>query len=258
MKETVLESVLRRRLKTGRVLVPYLTAGIPSASGFKELIQATAPFADAIEVGIPFSDPIMDGPVIQAASARAIETGVTPDVTLELIGELSGAVSCPIVVMTYFNPVLRKGLERFVADAADAGVSGVIVPDLPLEESHELSDALASRSMAFIQMVAPTTTAQRAARLAKASTGFVYAVSRMGVTGEQSVLSTAAHEVVAKVRPFARVPILIGIGVSTADHAREATRSADGVIVGSAVMKRAMDADVEGLIDLLTGIREAI
>jgi len=253
-----LELRLKARLQKGHILVPYLTAGIPSVAGFKELFAAVAPLADAIEVGIPFSDPMMDGPIIQAASARAIESGVTPETSLDLIREVQRQDGVPVVVMTYFNVVFRRGVERFISQAHASGVAGLIVPDLPFEESEQISGPLQERSMACIQMVAPTTPAVRAAMLAEASTGFVYAVSRLGVTGERSSLSSVAEQVVAKVHPFAKAPVLVGTGVSGAEHAREATRSADGVIVGSAVMRRALEGDIEGVVTLLEQIRAAM
>lgn len=258
MSNVPLEIALRERLETGHILVPYLTAGIPSASGFKELFEAVAPLADAIEVGIPFSDPMMDGPIIQAASAKAIASGITPEASLDLIKEVVASAKKPVVVMTYFNLILRRGVERFITDADEAGASGFIVPDLPFEESDQMRAPLAERSMGFIQMVAPTTPDERAAKLAEASTGFIYAVSRLGVTGEQASLSSAAEQVVSRVRPYAKAPVLIGIGISNQENAREATRWADGVIVGSAVVKRAMEGDIAGVVTLLEQIRAAI
>ncbi len=250
---------LKQKVSEGRKLVvPYLTCGLPSPGEFVDLYVKLAESADAIEVGIPFSDPVMDGPVIQEASVRALEAGVTVDGCLGLIAEALKRTSTPAVVMTYYNPVHSAGLETFAEKAAAAGVSGLIVPDLPYEECAELDQALKDKGLALIQLVAPTTPAERASMLAAASRGWVYVVSRMGVTGLQDSLASASAEVVDRVKPHTDLPVLVGVGISTGELAGEACRVADGVIVGTAVVKRVLEDDLPGVVSLISSMREAV
>lgn len=250
---------LREKVASGRKLVvPYLTCGLPTPQEFVDLYVEMGAYADAIEVGIPFSDPVMDGPVIQESSTRALELGVTVDGCLGLVAQALKRSSTPAVVMTYFNPVHSAGLEAFAAKAATAGVAGLIVPDLPFEECAELNRALGDQGIALIQLVAPTTAGERASMLAAASRGWVYAISRMGVTGEQNALASAAAEVVGRVKPHTDIPVLVGVGISTPELAAEACRVADGVIVGSAVVKRVLADDLPAAIDLIRAMRDAI
>jgi tryptophan synthase alpha chain len=240
------------------LFVPYLTCGVPSPDEFLEVFGSLAEWADAVEVGIPFSDPVMDGPTIQASSMRAIELGMTLDRCFSLIAEAATASSVPVVVMTYFNPIHRRGVHDFAASLSKAGVSGVIVPDLPYEESEDLHDDLNDEGIAQIQMVAPSSSPQRAAMLASSSQGFVYAVSRLGVTGEQKALAAAASDVVGKIRPHTDIPVLLGIGITTGEQARQACEIADGVIVGSAIVGRVLSGDLASANALARQIREAI
>lgn len=249
---------LREKVANGRKLVvPYITCGLPTPQEFVDLYVELGAYADAIEVGIPFSDPVMDGPVIQEASARALELGVTVDGCLGLVAQALKRSSTPAVVMTYFNPIHSAGLEAFAAKAATAGVSGLIVPDLPYEECAELDRALSARGIGLIQLVAPTTPGERASMLAAASRGWVYAVSRMGVTGEQNTLASAAAEVVDRVKPHTDIPVLVGVGISTPELAVEACRVADGVIVGSAVVRKVLADDLPAAIKLIRAMRDA-
>lgn len=250
---------LRQKVAGGRKLVvPYLTCGLPTPGEFVDLYVELAQFSDAIEVGIPFSDPVMDGPVIQEASVRALETGITVDGCLGLVKQALKRTSTPAVVMTYYNPIHSAGLDSFAAKAATAGVSGLIVPDLPYEECSELDRALKSQSLALIQLVSPTTPAERASMLAGASRGWVYAVSRMGVTGLQESLASVAAEVVDRIKPHTDLPVLIGVGISTPELAVEACRVADGVIVGTAVVSRVLDEDLPAVVSLISSIRTAV
>ncbi|HVL50002.1 MAG TPA: tryptophan synthase subunit alpha [Actinomycetota bacterium] len=250
---------LRQRVSEGRKLVvPYLTCGLPTPGEFVDLYVELGAFSDAIEVGIPFSDPVMDGPVIQEASAKALEAGVTVDGCLGLVAEALKRCSTPAVVMTYFNPIHSAGIQRFAAKAATAGVSGLIVPDLPYEECDELDRALKDQGLSLIQLVAPTTPADRAAMLAAASRGWVYVVSRMGVTGLQNSLASAAAEVVGRVKPHTDLPVLIGVGISNDELAVEACKVADGVIVGTAVVKRVLEFDLPGVVGLVGSIDKAV
>src|SRR6266550_1223540 len=229
---------LERRLNEARaggrrLFVPFLTAGLPSPQRFVDLLSELATCADAIEVGIPFSDPVMDGPVITAASTRALEAGIGVDRCFDLIRDARRYAGVPIVAMTYYNPVHRMGVDAFTEALHQAGASGMIVPDLPFEESAALRAEAAQRGMAVVQMIAPTTPLERAAVLSRGSAGFVYAVSRLGVTGEQATLGGAALAVVVRIRPHTRLPVLLGIGISNGEQAAAAARVADGVIVVS-------------------------
>lgn len=259
MSDDALGSQLKEKIESGRkLLVPYITCGLPSPEGFVSLFRALGTYADAIEVGIPFSDPVMDGPVIQRSSVRALEMGMTVDGCLALVKEAVSGCSTPAVIMTYFNPVHSYGLARFAAAAASAGVSGLIVPDLPYEECAELDEALLKEGVALIQLVAPTTPAERASMLAAASRGWVYAVSRMGVTGARQALASSAAEVVGRVKPHTDLPVLLGVGISSPELASQAVEVADGVIVGAAVVGRVLEADLEGAVSLIEKMREAI
>ena len=242
-----LESRLRARRDAGRkLLIPYVTGGL--GSGWVDVVRAIADAgADAIEVGIPFSDPVMDGPVITAASTRALEAGIGVDRCFDLIRDARRYAGVPIVAMTYYNPVHRMGVDAFTEALHQAGASGMIVPDLPFEESAALRAEVAQRGMALVQMIAPTTPLERAAVLSRGSSGFVYAVSRLGVTGEQATLSGAALAVVVRIRPHTRLPVLLGIGISNGEQAAAAARVADGVIVGSAIVRLLEGADGDRL-----------
>ena len=258
-RETQLERRLVEAAAGGRKLfVPYLTAGLPSPQRFVDLIAELSISADAIEVGIPFSDPIMDGPVIQAASTKALQAGITIERCFDLIHTARRYAGVPLVAMTYYNPVHHLGAERFAEALSQAGAEGMIVPDLPFEESADLRGALGERGMGLIQMIAPTTPLERAALLARSSGGFVYAVSRLSVTGEQHALSGAALGLVVRIRPHTRLPVLLGIGISNGELAAAAGRIADGVIVGTAMMKRVLNGDPDGAVSLGREIRRSL
>jgi tryptophan synthase alpha chain len=258
-RETELERNLQEaRAGDRKLLVPYLTAGLPSPQRFVDLLAEVSSCADAIEVGIPFSDPIMDGPVIQEASTRALEAGMSVGRCFDLIRDARRYVSVPIVVMTYYNPVHHMGADAFLDALQGAGGTGMIVPDLPFEESGDLRAALGERGMALVQMIAPTTPLERAAVLARGSGGFVYAVSRLGVTGEQLSLSGAAQALVVRIRPHTRLPVLLGIGISGGEQAAAAAKIADGVIVGTAFVKRVLNGEPDGAVALAREIRRAI
>ena len=226
---------LRSRLDEGsKLLVPYVMSGAPERAAFPGALTAVAAHADAVEVGLPYSDPLMDGPVIAAAGERVIASGMGP---LDALDLASVPTPCPKIVMTYYNPIHHLGDKEFCARVSSAGVSGLIVPDLPLEESGSLRDAAAAEGLAWIPLVAPTSSPERVARITAAATGFVYAVSTLGVTGTREALSERAAGVVIRVREATDLPVLIGIGVSNAEQALAAVAAADGVVVGSAVVK---------------------
>lgn len=241
-----------------KLIVPYITGGLPNPDGFVATYRRLSEYADAIEVGMAFSDPVMDGPVIQEASVKALESGMTPAACFDLIARARRESQTPAVVMTYFNLIHSRGLLRFADEARAAGVSGLIVPDLPYEECSQLHAVLSERSMALIQLVAPTTSSQRAAMLAAYSSGWVYAVSRMGVTGEQQSLASSGTEVISRIKPHTDLPVLLGVGISTPEQAAEACRVADGVIVGSALLKRILAGNSDEAVKLIAAMRRSI
>ena len=210
--------------------------------------------ADAIEVGIPFSDPVMDGPVIQRASQRALESGATFEGILAEVR--SAALDVPVVAMTYLNPVLAMGFGRFV-EAASGLLSGVIVPDLPVDEAESWL-AAAPAAFATVFLAAPGTSKARLAEVAEASRGFVYCVSTFGVTGERSSLAPTARTLVEELRPLTDRPLLVGVGVGTPEAAAEACGFADGVVVGSALVRPLLDRDSARMLELAKRFRSAI
>lgn len=234
-----LESTLRARRDRGhKLLVPYLTGGLDG--GWCEVLRAVADAgADAIEVGLPFSDPVMDGPTIQEASARALAHGATP---VSVLDDLTGIdAGVPLVVMTYGNLVHRAGRRRFAGSLAAAGVDGAIIPDFPLEESEEWEAACAEAGVEAVLLAAPVTPDDRLARICGRSRGFVYAVGRMGITGERATVADSAGVLAKRLKAATDKPVLVGFGVSTPEQAVEAATEADGVIVGSALMRILLD-----------------
>ena len=249
-------SALRARIDGGgRAFVPYVTGGAP---GFDAdvLRGLEAAGADAVEVGIPFSDPVMDGGVIQEASRLALEAGATPEGVLEAVGE--AALGIPVAVMTYANPVWRLGHEPFLRACTDAGVSGAIVPDLPVDEATGWVDACAGSGIEPIFLAAPGTGSERLAEVAAASKGFVYCVATYGVTGERESLSETAAELVGRLRPLTALPLLVGVGIGTPGQASAACAFADGVVVGSALVRLLSAGDRPGAMDLAAAFRAAI
>jgi tryptophan synthase alpha chain len=251
-----LESALRaRRDSGGRAFVPYVTGGFPGVDA--DLLRALeGAGADAIEVGVPFSDPVMDGGVIQEASRRALEAGTKPlDV---LRGIADAAVSVPVAVMTYANPVFARGWGSFVKDCVEAGVSGLIVPDLPADESDQLRTICDAASVDLVELAAPGTDEGRYPLVAKTARGFVYCVATYGVTGARDQLEGTARQVVEALRPLTDLPLLVGVGIGTPEQAAEACRFADGVIIGSALMSPIVEGDIEVALGLAGRFRAAI
>ena len=251
-----LEKALRsRRDAGGRAFVPYVTGGYPGVDA--DLLNALEKAgADAVEVGIPFSDPVMDGGVIQEASRRSLESGTRPADVLSTIRD--AALGIPVAVMTYVNPVYRRGVAAFISDAVTAGVDGIIVPDLPVDEAGEFDEACRSRGVDAVLLAAPGAARDRLARIAAAAHGFVYCVGSYGVTGARRSLSEVAAEVVDSMRPLTDLPLLVGVGIGTPEQAGEACGFADGVIVGSALMELMVAGDRAGVIGLAAAIRESI
>jgi len=234
-----LEAQLRAGRARGRkLLVPYVTGGL--GREWPDVIRAVvAAGADAVEVGIPFSDPIMDGRTIQEASQRALEIGATPVGVIDEMATLD--VDAPLVVMTYYNIVARMGHERCATHLRNAGVDGAIVPDLPYDELDGWGDAADAAGVETVLLAAPTTPDDRLAAICDRSRGFVYGVSLLGVTGERAELAAHAQEMGRRCKAMTDKPVLVGVGISTPDQAAAAAASADGVIVGSALIRRLLD-----------------
>jgi tryptophan synthase alpha chain len=241
-RERLEEAFRAGRTAKRALLMPYLVTGYPDGDTFVALAQAAADAgADVLELGIPFSDPIMDGPVIQRASNAVLERGQRIAEALALVERAAAAASVPVVLMTYYNIVFRRGCEAFADQMARIGVSGVIVPDLVVEEAGEWCDACEKAGIAPVMIAAPTSPPERLRALADRSQGFVYAASTLGVTGLRATLSDRARTLVASLRAITTKPLAVGIGVSTAEHTREVADYADGVIVGTAMVKATED-----------------
>ena len=242
---------LRAARRTG--LVTFVTAGDPdlgrSAAVLETLDRAGA---DVLEVGIPFSDPLADGPVIQRASERALAAGATLSSGLDLVARVRPRLEAPVVVFSYANPVLAMGLQDFARRAADSGVDGVLVLDLPIEEAEELRDALEPAGLDPIFLLSPTTTAARLRRAAELGRGFLYGISRLGVTGARDTVAAGAQELAARIRAVTALPLALGFGISRPEHVAEVGRWADAAVVGSglvAKMAQAADGDLEATVD---------
>jgi tryptophan synthase alpha chain len=228
----------RLRHRHERALIPYVTAGDPDLDTTKALVHAMIESGgDLIEIGVPFSDPLADGPIIQRASQRALHRGTTLRKILQMVGELRPETDAPLVLMTYYNPVFRYGEQAFVNDALAAGVDGVIVPDLPPEEAQTLMALTAGTPLEVIFLAAPTSTPARLALIAEASRGFIYYVSRLGTTGVRERLADDLQVMLAKVRASTSKPVAVGFGVSTPEHVRLVSEMADGVVVASAILR---------------------
>jgi tryptophan synthase alpha chain len=242
---------IARAFKNKPIFMPYFPLGYPDLATSIDVIEALAKHgADLIEVGLSFSDPLADGPVIQKATQVALEKGITVRKSLEAVKELrSRGVDIPLVLMGYYNPMLAYGLEKFICDAVDAGADGFIIPDLPVEESEEFTSALTSYPKGsaveapLIQMLAPTTPGERMETIARTAKGFIYLVSVTGVTGERKSISEGLRELIQRVREHTSVPVCVGFGISTPDQAREVGKMADGVIVGTTCVKTIGSSD---------------
>ncbi|MDR1713707.1 MAG: tryptophan synthase subunit alpha [Coriobacteriales bacterium] len=229
----------RCRAAGNTAFIGFVTGGDPSLAHSKRYIQAMADAgADVLEIGVPFSDPIAEGPVIQDANIRALAANTTLDGIFGLVGELrqEGYSPLPLVLLTYLNPVFHYGYERFFSRSAEAGVDGVIIPDLPFEERDELLPAARAAGVDVISMIAPTST-ERTERIAREATGFIYLVSSLGVTGVRSQINTDLDAIIQRIRAVSDVPVAVGFGLHSPEQARQIGPLADGFIVGSAIVK---------------------
>ena len=226
------------RKKRRKALIVFMTAGDPSFKKNEELVHAfEREGVDLIELGVPFSDPLADGPVIQAASQRSLASGTNLKKILQLVRRLRKKSQIPLVLMSYLNPLWHYGLARFAREARQAGVDGVIVPDMPPDEGKETARELKKQGIDLIYLVAPTSSRRRQKSVTKASSGFVYYVSLTGVTGVRRQLSGGLSKQIGDVRKVSHAPVCVGFGVSTPEQARSAASAADGVIIGSAVVR---------------------
>ena len=247
-------AVLRSSGRCG--LVPYLTAGFPSIGESRDAFRVAAEHSDIIEVGVPFSDPLADGPTIQHSTFRALENGMTVPGTLELIA--SAKLDCPVVLFSYLNPVLQYGLDRLLRDAAEVGVAGLLLTDLPAGEDVGLEEIVHRSPLDLIRMVAPTSRKERIAKAVGHAQGFVYLVARLGVTGASTELAADLGPSVERVRTATHLPIAVGFGISTPAQAAAVARLADGVVVGSALVDELGSNGVAAAGRFLAGLRSAL
>jgi tryptophan synthase alpha chain len=226
---------LREQRRTG--LVTYVTAGDPDLERSREiLVRLAQAGADVLEVGVPFSDPLADGPVIQRATERAIAAGATLVKVLGIVSDVRSLVNVPIVIFTYANPILRMGLEEFVTRAKQAGVDGVLTLDVPPEEAAQFREALSRARIDTIFLLSPTTSQERIRRAAALGTGFLYGISRLGVTGARDAMADSARELASRVRNETAMPLALGFGLSRPEHVRAVSEYADAAVVGSALV----------------------
>jgi tryptophan synthase alpha chain len=232
------DSEMSLRFRSKPALVAYLTCGDPSLGTTRDVALATiASGAEVIELGVPFSDPVADGPVIQRASERALRNGVTLEQVLKIASEIRAQSDAGLIIFSYLNPIMRMGIEKFASLAADAGVNGALVTDLPVEEADQYLPQMRRRKLETIFLAAPTSTDERLRRIADASTGFVYAVSRTGVTGGQKELPEDAQKLVRRLRKTTNLPIAVGFGISGPEQFAGVGRFADAAVIGSAIVQ---------------------
>jgi tryptophan synthase alpha chain len=243
-------------------LVVYVTCGDPDLRTTKEVVLAAIRAgADVIELGVPFSDPVADGPVIQRASERALRVGTTLQQVLDLAREVRSESAAGLIVFSYLNPILKYGLERFCRAAQAAGIDGALITDLPVEEAGEYLPLMRAHGLATVFLAAPTSTDERLKRIAEASTGFVYAVSRTGVTGARAELPPDARSLVARIRHFTQLPIAVGFGISTPEQVAAVAEYAEAAVVGSAmvqVIENSADQPVPAVAELVHKLRAKV
>ena len=223
--------------KGKKTFIPFIAGGDPNIETTEKLIYALYEAgADIIEIGIPFSDPTAEGPVIESAYGRALKAGCTVDKLFAMIKKLRKDIDAALLLMTYYNPIFAYGIKEFIEKSVDSGIDGLIVPDLPYEERGELLPYVVEAKMELISLIAPTSS-ERIENIAKNSSGFLYCVSSLGVTGERNVLDNAAKTMIERVRTVSNIPCAVGFGISNPDQARSMASFADGVIIGSAIVR---------------------
>jgi tryptophan synthase alpha chain len=244
------------RARGGTALIPYLTAGYPDPLASGEALRIADELADVLEVGVPFSDPLADGPTIQRSTFQALQQGMTLAGTLELIERCR--LQRPVVVFSYLNPILRYGLDRFLDDAQGIGIAGLLLTDLPAGSDPAVELAVQRSALDLIRLIAPTTRPERLAAAVEGAQGFVYLVARLGVTGASRSLAAGLAESVERVRGATRLPVAVGFGISTAEQARSVAQLADGVVVGSALVDALGSDGVAGARRFLRELRAGL
>jgi tryptophan synthase alpha chain len=256
---TRISKTFKRLQQQGKkAFIPYMMAGDPSLEKTRDVVLLfEACGADIVELGVPFSDPLADGPTIQRASERALKNGVTLRKVISLVKDLRQATQIPLVLMTYFNPVFKYGTDAFIKDARSAGVDGMIIPDLPPDEAGDFIKLSRKAALDTIFLLAPTSTEDRIRKVTKAASGFIYYVSITGITGAGLLLDGSMDLLISNIRKYTDKPIAVGFGVSTPEEAAAIARISDGVIVGSAIVKKLHDTPEE-LESYLVSLRKAI
>jgi tryptophan synthase alpha chain len=256
---SISERFAERRVEGRATLVPYVTSGFPSRSASVDVLTCLAEAGgDVLELGIPFSDPLADGPTIQDSTFRALEGGMTVEGTLEVLAEFRRLSDAPIVLFSYLNPLLRYGLEAFLADAQEAGAQGLLLTDVPTGADSEVEDAILDSALDLIRLVAPTTRPDRASAIARQGQGFLYYISRTGVTGAREALAGDLEEEVRALRAVVELPVAVGFGISTPEQAALVSGVADGVIVGSALIQALDKGGPDGAGAFLASLRLAM
>jgi tryptophan synthase alpha chain len=244
--------------KNSKAFIPYIMAGDPNIQRTMEVLRILEDCgADIVELGVPFTDPVADGPAIQKAAKRALVKGVTLQSVIDLVGKLRESTQIPIILMTYYNPVFKFGEEQFVHEASAAGVDGIIVPDLPPDEALSLISLSKRTSLDTIFLLAPTSTEDRIKKVSKASSGFIYYVSITGITGAKLSMDSPIESHISSIRKVSNKPIAVGFGISTPEEASTVSRFADGVIVGSSIVMKVEDSN-EDLRKYIISLRKRI
>ena len=253
----IAETFTRIRAEKGPGLVTYVTAGDPDLARTEGILRALdRGGADVLEIGVPFSDPLADGPVIQRATERALASGTTLAGVLDMLARLRADLRAPVVIFSYANPIFRFGAERFADRAQEAGVDGVLVLDLPIEEADDFRNLLSGRGIDTILLLSPTTTDERLRKAASLGSGFLYAISRLGVTGARDRIADGAQEMVDRIRRASDLPVALGFGISKPEHVREVGQWADAAVVGSALVSVIAEAGASS--DLNTRVEEYV
>ena len=260
MKASAISSVFAPLQEKGRAaLIPYVTAGHPVGDSTATVLHALADSgADLIELGVPFSDPLADGPTIQDSSFSSLQNGTKVEDVLAELSIFRAERTTPVVLFTYLNPVLRYGLEDFLSDATECGASGLLLTDLPVGADCEVERTIAESPLDFIRLVAPTTRAERVPEIAENSSGFLYYISRAGVTGARSQLRESLGDEVAELRSQVGLPVVVGFGISTPEQAREVGCASDGVVIGSALVRIMEESGVEAGARFVARLRAAL